>query len=43
MYCSWCDFSEEEPDDCTCEEDCGEKDCSGGIEVDDESALESVQ
>ncbi len=28
-YCSWCDFGYDDPDDCTCDENCGAKDCQG--------------
>jgi hypothetical protein len=30
-YCSYCDFKEldDDPQDCTCEEYCGEESCSG--------------
>ena len=32
-YCSWCDFSEGEPeDDCFCDENCGAIGCQGSNE-----------
>ncbi len=43
MYCSWCDFGEKEPDDCICEEDCGEKDCLGVYVNDDSRDVDEVQ
>lgn len=40
-WCSFCDFKDLDDDsqDCTCEENCGEKDCSGG-EIDGEEINE---
>ena len=36
-YCSYCDFREldDDPQDCTCEDYCGEEGCSGEKEVEE--------
>lgn len=32
-WCGFCDFQEldDDPQDCTCEEQCGQEDCSGDV------------
>lgn len=39
IWCSYCDFQEldDDPQDCTCEEYCGEEGCSGEGEIEDDS------
>ncbi len=38
-WCSYCDFQDldDDPQDCTCEEQCGDDACSGGELEDEES------
>ena len=32
-WCPWCDFSVDDPEDCVCEDNCGETACSGSKDL----------